>query len=190
MQEKLEAIINKLTSPTGGVTADDWGDKSKAISIWGHLMGRQGDSVIIRLGESLLRVKADAIEEIEEISASAGSSEEGIEVFLRINETSEVVTSVKQVGKVVQWGHRKGGEVPFALGRPPAATMVELTDKEVLHQQRSFEEWQRKLGLFEQFRIIVPLPNPCTTRNTTVWTFDPSGAIDNDGTKGDFCETY
>jgi hypothetical protein len=58
------------------------------------LDGLKGDSVIIRLGESLLRVKADAIEEIEEISASAGSSEDDIEAFLRINETSEVVTSV------------------------------------------------------------------------------------------------
>ncbi|CCF85187.1 hypothetical protein [Nitrolancea hollandica] len=190
MQEKLEAIINKLASPTGGVAADEWGDKRNAISIWAHLMGREGDSVIIRLGESLLRVKADSIEDVQEVPASAASKEEGIEVFLRINETSEVVTSVKQIGKVVQWGHRKGGEVPFALGRPPAPTMVELTDKELLHQQRSFEAWQQKLGLFEKFRIIVPPPNPCTTRNTTVWTLDPGGAIINDGSEGDFCESY
>jgi hypothetical protein len=187
MNEKLKTIMNKLGSSTEG-RREDWGDKSQTVTIWGYIMGREGEHVVIRIADSLLRVKADSIEDIEEVPPSESSEGEGIEVFLKVNETFDVITSAKQAAKLVRSGNLRGMEMPFAIARPEASLTLELSAEDLARQNRILADWQRRIGLFQKFRV----ENNCTMRSVTHWTtcgINDVGHCD-DGDVGHGCEGW
>ena len=166
----------------------DWGDKSQTVTIWGYIMGKEGDHVVIRIGDSLLRLKDESIEDIEEVPSSESSEGEGIEVFLKVNETFDVVTSAKQAATLLRLGNQRSIELPFAIARPEASLTVELSAEDLERQNRIFADWQRRIGLFQKFRV----ENKCTMRSVTEWTSCGINDVGhcNDGDVGMGCEGW
>jgi hypothetical protein len=187
-QNKLEAIIQKVRTPSMRVKAEDWGDKSEIICLWGYIEGQKDDQIYVKVGDTLIAIRSKDIMDIEEVDISIPEGE-AREVFVKLKATAEIITTVKQGAKLVRMGQATVENVPFALGRP--AMSVQVSKVELERQQEKFEKWSEKVGIFEDFQAAKGR-SICTLCNTQVWT--SAGILDvgtiNDGSQGDGCDDY
>ena len=184
--QKLEGIIRKVKAPSVRVKTEDWGDKSEIICIWGYLEGQKGEHIYLKIGDSLIAIKSEDVIDIDEVDVSIPDGE-AREVFIKLKATSEISTTVKQGAKLVRMGETTSENVPFALGRP--AMSAQVGKDELERQQKKFEKWSKRIGLFEDFQAAEGR-SICTLCNTQIWTSVGIGDVGtiNDGTQGDGCE--